>query len=276
MEVHPPHLVATPVNESSMTITGDADRESMELAVHARWSPAVATELRTGIHKCLAEHPVAVLIDLHDLGDPQGHSAPMWLAAYHAGTIPEPPVRLALCVPPSTLLAGRLRRIGVPHFLPMYASMPEARSALARSLPLPDHLRLVLPPEPAAARRAAVLVEEACSAWRLAPLVSAARTIACELVTNAVEHAATDIAVVVSRRGSGLYLSVHDDDPRLPRLPDPGTPAPGTPGGGMGLRIVHAAANAWGARSIGPGKIVWATVRSAPAERPHRLNGRAG
>ncbi|MFI7601709.1 ATP-binding protein [Actinoplanes sp. NPDC049681] len=248
-----------------MTITGDADRESMELAVHGRWSPPVATELRTGIHKCLAEHPAALLIDLHDLGDPQGHSAPMWLAAYHAGTIPEPPVRLALCVPPATMLAGRLRRIGVSHFLPMYASMPEARSALARSLPVPDHLQLFLPPEPASARRAGVLVEEACAAWHLTPLVHAARTIICELVTNAVEHAATGIHVMVSRRGTGLYVSVRDGDPRLPRLPDTLPAGTGMPGEGMGLRIVHAAASAWGARSVGGGKVVWATVRaSAP------------
>ncbi|MEV4640618.1 ATP-binding protein [Actinoplanes sp. NPDC049548] len=247
-----------------MVITSDGDRESMELAVHGRWSPLLATELRYGIHKCLAEYPVALLIDLRDFGDPRGHSAPMWLAAYHAGTIPQPPVRLALCVPPGTVLATRLRKTGASHFLSVYASMPEARAAMAGSLPVPDRLQLILPPEPESAGRASALVDQACTAWRLTPLAHQARTIVSELVGNAVEHAATTVRVTVSRRGSGMYLAVHDDDPRLPGLPEPGQDRPGAPGRGMGLRIVHAAAAAWGVRAGSTGKVVWATVGGRP------------
>jgi hypothetical protein len=72
------------------------------------------------------------------------------------------------------------------------------------------------------------------------------------------------MVVTVCRRATGLRLSVRDGDPRLPYLRDP---APGVAGGdqhdggGQGLRIVDAAATAWGAMPTHDGKLVWATLR---------------
>ncbi|MFC3382092.1 ATP-binding protein [Couchioplanes azureus] len=248
---------------SSVQISGNADSELLEMAVHGRWNVALAADIRAAIDKCLAEHPTALLTDLRDLGDPDGRSAPLWLAAHRAGGLRQPPVRLALCVPPAAVLATRLRRIGAPRFVSMFASMPEARAALAGGLRLPDRVQLILPPEPGSPARARDLVTQACLDWRLAPLRHRAVTVVSELVSNGIEHAATPLRLTVSRRGPGLYLAVHDDDPRLPRLLSPSRHEPGTPvlARGHGLRVVHVAASAWGARNDRGGKVVWATIR---------------
>ncbi|MEV6595455.1 ATP-binding protein [Actinoplanes sp. NPDC051346] len=251
------------LNGSPVEIAGDAETESLELAVHGRWDVALAAGLRSAIHKCLSEHPTVLLVDLRDLGDPDGRSAPLWLAAHRAADRLEPPVRLVLCVPPAAVLATRLRRIGALRYLSMFNSMAEARTALSGGLPLPDRVRLTLPPDPHSPARARELVARACVDWHLAPLQHRAVTVASELVVNGVEHAATHLGVMVSRRGKGLHLAVHDGDPRLPRLLSPSRHEPGTPllARGYGLRIVHVAATAWGARNGRGGKVVWAAIQ---------------
>ena len=83
-------------------------------------------------------------------------------------------------------------------------------------------------------------------------------------MTNAVEHAATEITVVVSLRGSGIHICVADLVSRLPRLLKPARPRRGMPldDRGRGLRVVQATARAWGALPTRTGKVVWATLRS--------------
>jgi two-component sensor histidine kinase len=87
-----------------------------------------------------------------------------------------------------------------------------------------------------------------------------------ELVTNAVEHAGTDMLVTVTRREQGLHLVVRDGNLVLPRrLPvAPGLTSARSDQRGQGLQVVEALARAWGARltNDGTGKIVWATVLS--------------
>jgi len=265
VELDSPHLFSSGADGASVAVTSDFGQEWMELAVHGRWDLKLAGDVRTGIYKCIVEHPTGVLVDLRDLGDPDGASVPMWLAAYRAGCIPQPPVRLALCVPPATTLYARLRKVGAPQFLPVFESMPEAREALRTSLSLPDHLSFRLPPIRGSLSQARDLVGEACTAWHLTRLLYPVRIVMSELVTNALEHAGTTIRVMVARRGTGLYLAVHDDDRRLPCLLQP--PASNAPGAallehGQGLHLVHATANAWGARATSGGKVVWATINS--------------
>ncbi|MEV6596954.1 ATP-binding protein [Actinoplanes sp. NPDC051346] len=252
--------------ESPVEVVGDTHNESLELVVHGRWNVAIAAEIRAGVNKCLAEHPTAVLVDLRDLGDPGGHSAPMWLAAYHCGKLRQPPIPLMLCIPPAATLATRLRQIGAQRFLSVFASMPEARAALTSGLRPPDRVQQDLPPELDSAARAREVLERACLDWDLASLRQRALLVMSELVTNAVEHAATDMRLTVSRRGAGLYMALQDDDPRLPALLPPPPHDPGTPllARGQGLRLVQTAASAWGARRHRSGKIVWATIRGCP------------
>jgi hypothetical protein len=254
--------VGTPA--APLTVTSDLDTNVLELSVHGRWSVSLRQDVYRGIYKCMAEHPAALLIDLREMTDPDGLSVAMWLAARRAGTTLQPTVRVALCVPPRTLLADRLRAAGARRYLSIFDTMVDARTVLAGSMPLPDLLRLWLPPEPESARLARDLVDQACHAWQLPQLMDSAGMVMAELATNGIRHAGTNILVTVARRGTGLYLSVRDGDPRLPALIAPAAHVTGQPGhdDGRGLRMVHASAAAWGARTTGNGKIVWVTLRS--------------
>jgi hypothetical protein len=176
-----------------------------------------------------------------------------------------------------TPLADRLRRLGAARYLPVFGTMPQARAAVDTRSPLTDALRLRLSSEPSAASLARDLIGEACHAWGLVPLLHAGRAVMSELVSNAVEHAGGEILVTLSKlgrgaksgaaaAGTGLHLAVRDRNPRLPHLLDLAPVVPGRPldERGRGLRIVHAAATAWGAIPTPGGKVVWAAVRSRP------------
>jgi hypothetical protein len=266
MGTRPPYLFGSSkddLRDSRLELISDIDTAMIEMAVRGRWDRRLCLDISSATRKCFAEHPSALIIDLSDLSDPDGASMPFWLSERRAAAAQPAPVHLVLCIPPTTRLDGRLRRVGAHLLLPMFATMAEARLAVGKQSPMTDMLQLRLFPEPAAQNEAAHLLDKACQAWDLPRLLHPARAIMTQLVGNAVEHAGTTMLVTVSRRGAGLHLSVHDGDPRLPRLLDP---APGLAGEddserGQGLRSVHAEAVAWGAMPTRVGKVVWATVR---------------
>lgn len=105
----------------------------------------------------------------------------------------------------------------------------------------------------AAARR---FVAETFRHWGLHHLVDDACLIVSELVTNAVRHARSDIAVALSRISGVVRVAVADADPRPPtvRCPDPDEP------GGRGLQMVAALARTWDCEAVPGGKIVWADL----------------
>jgi anti-sigma regulatory factor (Ser/Thr protein kinase) len=174
-----------------------------------------------------------------------------------------PPVEVALCLPPKTPLAVRLHRLGAKRFLPLYDTLPQARTAVIGGLVLTDQLQQELPPEPQSAKAARRMVADACQAWRLTQLSYPAQLVVSELAANAIRHAGTDMLVTVSRRGSGLNITVRDGSPLLPRLRPSGAVNGPLREGGRGLQIVQGAAAAWGALPThdGDGKVVWATLR---------------
>jgi hypothetical protein len=189
----------------------------------------------------------------------------MWLAANRAAARMQPPVQLVLCVPPATHLAGKLGRLGTGRFLAMVADPAQARAAIAARAVLIDRMQLSgLPPHPQSASAARDLVGQACDAWDMRGLLHLGRSVISELACNVVEHARTPMVITVWRRATGLHLSIRDGDPRLPYLRDAATVIAGgrrDHGGGQGLRIVDAAATAWGAMPTRDGKLVWATLR---------------
>lgn len=217
-----------------------------------------------GIGKCFAEAPFSVIIDLRDLEDPSAASAATWWTAGMRGFALQPSVQVVLCLPSTAPLAGRLRRLGAKRSLPVYATMAEARAAVASRLPLTERQQMRLEPTALAPSLARDLVARACQAWSMTAVLHPARLVMSELVLNAVEHARTTIVVTVSKRGDGLHLAVADLDPRLPRLLDPALVDPDRPldERGHGLWAVHAAAAVWGAMPTRDGKVVWATLRS--------------
>jgi anti-sigma regulatory factor (Ser/Thr protein kinase) len=75
-----------------------------------------------------------------------------------------------------------------------------------------------------------------------------------EVVTNAVEHGAPPIELVVERRDHHLRVEVHDGSPLQPRVgaPDPQAHR------GRGMLIVQQCADRWGVEPVpGQGKSVW-------------------
>ncbi|GAA4938721.1 ATP-binding protein [Actinoplanes utahensis] len=273
-----PHLIGwsgDAVADSVLAVI-DADTAVIEFSVWGDWDRRLSAQARVVLDKCLAEHPTGLIIDLHRLHDPHAVSAPLWLTACAKAAAMQPPAAVAVCLPASAPLARRLRRLGARDWLVLYASVPQARAVLSGRHPLADRLRLALPPDPAAAIQARSLVTDACTGWGLGHLCERARLVISELVVNAAEHAGTDIEVIASSRGrtasngaAALHLAVYDGDQTLPRVPDPVTGPLGASltDRGLGLRIVGAAASAWGALPARGGKLVWAIIRTRPEEQ---------
>jgi hypothetical protein len=163
-------------------------------------------------------------------------------------------------------LADRLQRLGARRFLPVYATVRQARVALAGRRPLTDRVVRTLPAGPDSPALARDLVGQVCQAWGLPDLLHPARLLMSELVTNAVEHAVTDITVALYRRSTGLHMAVSDDNPAPPRLLDLSSPVLGRPldERGRGMRAVNTMATAWGSAATATGKVVWAALTRPP------------
>ncbi|GLY03389.1 MULTISPECIES: ATP-binding protein [Actinoplanes] len=233
------------------------------LTVRGPWDDQLRCNATASLRQCFGARPDGLVVDLSGLGDPHCESAPTWVTAQHAAARMQPPMPFALCIPPDLPLAGRMQGLSAGRFLPVYAKVRQARVALAGRIPGADRLSVTLRPDPDAPSVARNLVGDACLEWGLTHLLHPSRLVMSELVTNAVEHAGTQIRVVVTRRCGGLHLAVTDGNPRLPRVLRPVRPRRDMPldERGCGLRTVAETAVLWGATPTESGKVVWATVR---------------
>jgi anti-sigma regulatory factor (Ser/Thr protein kinase) len=267
MGVRPPFLSDDVTRGVTVRPDTEADATVSLLTVQGAWDDRLCYTASASLRRCFTEHPDALIVDLSGLLDPRSESAPIWVTAQHAAAALEPPMPLALCVPPDLPLADRMQGLGAGRFLPVYAKVRQARVALAGRIPGTERLTVVLAPDTDAPSLARNLVSDACLSWGLVKHLHPSRLVMSELVTNAVEHAGTEIAVVVTRRGAGLHLAVADGDPRLPRvLTRTNRPRRDVPldERGRGLRAVQETASMWGAVPTETGKIVWATIRARP------------
>ena len=96
-------------------------------------------------------------------------------------------------------------------------------------------------------------MSETLDRWSCGHLVDDAVLLVSELVTNAVVHGRSDVALRLWRTGSGVRVEIADRHPGavLPRRPDPEAL------GGRGLYLVETLAQDWGVRPAKPGKAVW-------------------
>jgi anti-sigma regulatory factor (Ser/Thr protein kinase) len=83
-----------------------------------------------------------------------------------------------------------------------------------------------------------------------------------ELLTNAHVHARSDAALVLTWDGDCLHVSVHDEDPTLPRQREPELGEVS----GRGVGIVRMLADEWEMRCQRHGKVVTACFRPAGAD----------
>ncbi|MCU7722876.1 ATP-binding protein [Actinoplanes sp. KI2] len=249
----------------TVAVVTDFDTAITEIAVHGRWDADLNAAVVDALSKCLADQPSGMIVDLYDLGDPQGASAGLWRAARSWGEQRRPCVPVVVCLPTAAPLAAILRRRGARWFLPLYATVPEGRAALIASTAHPERLILRLDPDADALTEVTAVIDRACAGWNLPGLVRPGTAVLAELVTNAIDHAGSRIDVAVTRRPRGLHLTVHD---RNPAIPPPPVHLPGEPGDpahrGLGLRMVHRMTDAWGALPTRTGKLVWATLNTPP------------
>ena len=90
-------------------------------------------------------------------------------------------------------------------------------------------------------------------AWRLPDLGDTAELLAGEIVGNAVRHAGAPVEVRVRTTDAGVRVEVDDPSTRRPVL----QVREGASTGGVGLNLVDAFANRWGADVRDAGKTVW-------------------
>jgi anti-sigma regulatory factor (Ser/Thr protein kinase) len=111
-----------------------------------------------------------------------------------------------------------------------------------------------LPAEPTAAAVARGIVEAVGSDLPESILIDA-KLLTTEVVTNAIRHArGTQVVVMRIRRNNLVRVEVVDQGPMFD--PQPQTTS-ARAGGGQGLVIVGAVANAWGVEPDEAGKKVW-------------------
>jgi hypothetical protein len=238
------------------SITARIDDDIVLVTVRGEWDRKLWPAAASAVRKCLAESPAGLIVDLSGLIDPEAASAPTWMTAQGVAARMHPPVPMALVVPAHLELALKLQRLGARRFLPVFAREHQARTALAGRMPLTDQVVRDLTAVPDAIAEARRLAGDACRAWRMPSLRTATEVVTVELVANAMMHARPPVRLVVSRRGSGVHVCVHDGDDRPPRL------LPVTDGAPRrGLHVVQAAALFWGSIPSSSGKVVWALIQ---------------
>ena len=87
------------------------------------------------------------------------------------------------------------------------------------------------------------------------------KTLASEIVTNAILHARTPFSVVVTGDAVRIRVAVRDQSAALPVKRDYASDQPT----GRGLHIVEALADRWGVEPEGDGKTVWFEMDRASA-----------
>jgi anti-anti-sigma factor len=209
--------------------------------------------LRAAVHECLADQPDAVVVDLTEVTT-ERDAGLGFLAAMARAAVAYAGVSILLCTP-SSRLRETFAQLGVARHLPVCASLTEAMELAHKSSPA-RRARRRLPSGPAAGQAARDLLTECCREWGIEGVVDRMATILTELVANAVLHAGPELVLGVAVSGSHLYVAVHDRSPSPPHLGG----GDESVGGGSGLLVVDALAEAWGFAPTADGKVVWASV----------------
>jgi Histidine kinase-like ATPase domain len=221
----------------SVAVATDLDSFALVLTVAAGDTDE---GVRAAVDRSAAQLPAAVVVDLTARASP--------------GRLPELGRICARYAVP-LLVAATLTVPGghtFPDVARALASLPHAARAGA------DQRSLSLEPVQSAPAKARAAVDEATTAWGLAQLAFPTELITSELVSNAVQHAASPVDLLLRRTASGLCVSVRDGSPVAPV---PATEPPGTGSlRGRGLFLVSSTASRWGYLIGTADKVVWAMV----------------
>jgi hypothetical protein len=197
-------------------------------------------DVRDALCDCLAEMPTVLLLEVSRL-ELETCASLEWINDLSAAAATWPGIQVYLCGG-SPAIAG----CSLPH----YPSVAAARAAWDAARPA-ERESLDLPPIPQSCSRARAFVAAVCQQWGLKRPVRLAQILISELVSNAVVHARSGLAVTVRRFGEGIELSVRDDGGGHVSTTLPEDPR------GFGLQLVDAMSDAWGSAPTGSGKVVW-------------------
>jgi anti-sigma regulatory factor (Ser/Thr protein kinase)/anti-anti-sigma regulatory factor len=252
------HAMGAPSDAGDRGAVATADPSSspppVVVALSGRLSEITAHQLVGELSALLRERG-DVVVDLS--GVALTHSGAVYAFAEAASRAGEwPAVRLAVAGPDPTmaslLVSSRVaQRVPVHPDVATAAAHLDERPQLVRSW---WHFEV----DARAPGQARGHVRRVCSRWTVDEEArEAAEIVVTELVTNAVEHAASPSVVEVERRAHTFRLTVRDFDVApLPaaHLPDPSSPR------GRGLAMVAAVASTWGVEPHRDGKTVWAEL----------------
>lgn len=241
-------------------VTTDLDAGITLVMFHGELATTNKHVFRSTVLDCLAEQPLAVVVDLAEVVDRTTGAVPAMLLALHREAAREPVVPLLWCAPTGEL-AEQLSRSRWRDLLRIYDTRRQALDA-AMQPPSSPRIHARLHADPFAASIARNLVFDACRSWGLPDIAYRARWVISELATNAVEHARTDLDVSAALRGRMVHLAVRDRSRARPVRRDPSAFDPRQPLAhqGLGLSIVDNAAVAWGCLTADDGKVVWALL----------------
>ncbi len=173
---------------------------------HGLLSLSTATSLRDVLLKAAAEEPRGLVCDLSLAGATREGLTVLHVVADQVADWPASPMVVVACDP---VVVRHLERLGLLRRLAVVPALDEAAAALRRS---PHLLRatIELPPTLDAPAAARAFVGAALTRWQVPAVVEGAQWVVSELVTNAVMHARTDLAVRVALAGRRVNLSVAD------------------------------------------------------------------
>ncbi|GIJ44546.1 hypothetical protein Val02_14320 [Virgisporangium aliadipatigenens] len=233
----------------------DASAPIAVVSLSGALSMSSSVDARSVLHKALAAHPTAVLVDVDGLTVDEDIALTV-LSTFGrvAAEWPGCPVVISGS---SRTVRRDLERMGINRVVPLYDDRAEAEAALG-DLRTPRRFRSMIAATPAATATARDVVRRACTDAGLPALADDAELIVTELVGNVIRHVGGTMELMVSARERFLHLAVRDGSPVKPKrvLPDPETGE-----GGRGLLLVDAVASGWGTSEISDGKVVWATLR---------------
>lgn len=240
------------------TVLPDLVNGVIVVELHGTLSLSTASELRAVLLKCLAQEPDVIIVDVADLR--LQHRAHLAVLPDALRVHDSPGITMVLCG-----ATGELREQLQGRTLGDVTTQPDQAAALASVASTQarggQRLSHRLSATAGAPRTARGLVVTACTEWGIEELCGPASLVVSELVSNAVQHAGTDLVLRLARRGDLLHVSVRDGSRVPPTAPSATTGGGPLAEGGRGLHLVQAYAACWGTNIHPDGKTVWTTLR---------------
>jgi histidine kinase-like protein len=240
--------------DSSGRVTAYPLREVWLIEVDGAYGE-VADAVDHTIQIALAETPRGVVCSLTGTLSDAGEAELDALASAGRHVEAWPAIPLVLATR-ETILPGLLAgRAGAERLTYASSMLHGWTQVMTRRASPTAHLRLAS--GAMASRNARRFLTRCCLDWGLNQHLASGPLVVSELVTNAIQHARTDIEVVLAADGSKLRIAVRDRDPSPPVTQSTEPEAPT----GRGLRVVQTLSRASGAfPTVDGGKFVWAVL----------------